>query len=245
MVSQLQALAATATNERRQASRTDESTRNQQFFLLYLAYTEASTFVKLGSCQDSVVREGKSLPDLTNMDDRQNFPNLMARYQEVQRQVAGGPTGKVHFLVYQPSASVAAWLDLAQPSFTITQVEAALRSFLETKKDGGSLLQGWAPLLSIESSMLNWSEEEVSEIQEDNLENLIHIPEELGVKYKLSSLNRDPKMVERIFWKITSKQELLPRVKDGSDLIEDYRSKMKFFTSLPIDDQMFKYYFSK
>ena len=244
MVSQLQALAATATNERRQAARTDESTRNQQFFLLYLAYTEVSTFVKLGSCQDSVVREGKSLPDLTNMDDRQNFPNLMARYQEVQRQVAGGPTGKVHFLVYQPSASVAAWLDLAQPSFTIAQVEAALRSFLETKKDGGSLLQGWAPLLSIESSMLNWSEQEVSEIQEDTLKNLIYIPEELGV-YNLSLRNRDPKMEERIFSKITSKQELLPRVKDGIDLIEDYRSKMKFFTSLPIDDQMFKYYFSK
>jgi hypothetical protein len=121
-------------------------------FFLYIAYADMPTdFVKMGCCQDGVERT-ESLPNLTDKSVRQKYTNLMSRYREVQRQVPVGPEGLMHFIIYQPSDSVHAWLNATDTiknfCLSITGVEAALRCFLVTRQDGTSLLEQWAPTSS-------------------------------------------------------------------------------------------------
>ena len=228
-------------------------------FFLYIAYAETPTdFVKMGCCQDGVERT-EILPNLTDKSARQKYTNLMSRYREVQRQVPVGPEGFMHFDIYQPSDSVHAWLDATDSiknfSLSITGVEAALRCFLVTRHDGSSLLEQWAPTSSSSAAELDedepqeqehpdakWSELEQQEQaqKQDDLLGAIHVPKSLSDYNLMEDMRKlkkrfasDQNAIERRFRKSISKQELLPRIGnmsdvnsvDVKDLVDSYRLK--------------------
>jgi hypothetical protein len=114
-----------------------------------------------------------------------------------------------------------------------------------------------------EQEKSKWTELEESQEQEqeqvqDGLLEAIHVPDSLpgyDLKKYTSNLQKcfasDQKAIERRFLKSISKQELLPRKgnmcggvsKDVKDLVDDYRSKCKFFNLLAVDDPLFQAYY--